>query len=492
MLLLSTKTNKKQTEQSKFNEMNFTQVKLQMLSFFFLLSFVTFAQEHTTNGRIIFGTKLENINPKNGLIKCVSSEYEKHLLKTNPNRATTAEFEEWLAPKVEEIKKRLVSGTIENQVITIPIVVHIIHNGDAINTNENISDAQILSQITVLNQDFRRALNTPGFNSNAIGADIGIEFCLAQRTPNGTATNGINRVNLGVPFWTTGTSVEGTLKAQTIWDPTQYFNIWVAKFTDNYNDDEDNLGGVLGYAQFPSNSGLGGLNSDGGIVSTDGVIIDYRGFGSSTYAAGSYHQGYDKGRTTTHEIGHCFGLRHIWGDNDFCNTNGTDSFKDFCPDTPAANDANYDCLEIYNSCPVAAGNDMTENYMDYSNDACMNTFTLNQKARILAVFQNSPRRASLKTSTACQTPLAVKTFDDNNLLTIYPNPATEVVNIGLGASDVLPTSYSIINTLGQVIAVKNVSSESDLQININSINAGVYFIKIDRENTSKTFKFIKK
>lgn len=292
--------------------MNFKTLKLPLLSFILLVSSLTFAQKHTTEGRTIFGTKLESINPESGLIKCVSSEYEKHLLKNDPNRATIEEFEAWLAPKVEEIKKSMLDSPNEPTIITIPIVVHVIHNGEPLNSGANISDAQILSQITVLNQDFRRALNTPGYNSNAIGADVGIEFCLAQTAPDGSATTGIHRVNLGVPFWVTGTSVESTLKPQTIWNPSQYFNIWVAKFTDNINNDDDNLGGVLGYAQFPSNSGLGGLNTNGGLANTDGVIIDYRGFGSSTHASGSFYQDYDKGRTTTHEIGHCFGLRHIW------------------------------------------------------------------------------------------------------------------------------------------------------------------------------------
>lgn len=468
--------------------MNLRSLKISLLTFMlFFASIVTFAQEHSTAGKTIFGTKLESINPDNGLIRCVSSEYEKHLHKTAEDRASIEEFEAWLAPKVEAVKQRMLNSTDdEPTIITIPVVVHVIHNGRNVGTLENISDAQVMSQITALNQDFRRMLYTPGYNENPIGADIGIEFCLAQTAPDGTATTGINRVNFGVAQFTSESVVENQLKPQTIWDPTQYFNIWVVKFGNT-----GNLGGVLGYAQFPTGSTLLGLGGSPSTANTDGVIIDYRAFGSSSIAPGQYYQTYDKGRTATHEIGHYLGLRHIWGDNGSCTVNTIDSFQDFCPDTPAANAANYDCFQQYNSCSLAPGNDMTENYMDYSNDECMSTFTLDQKARIIAVLQNSPRRSTLTTSTVCSS-LGSENFDLNKGLGIYPNPANNVINIAVGSSDILPTSYTIFNTIGQVVAVKNVSSVSDLQIDINSITTGVYFIKIDRQNASKTFKFIKK
>lgn len=456
---------------------------------FTALSIFSVGQAQNTSGRKVFGKSIQSINPRSGLVRCISSEYEQSLQSNNSERLSSDAFEQWLAPKVVAAKQSMASGRSANTVINIPVVVHVIHNGDALGSGENITDARVLSQITVLNQDFRKMINTNGYNDNPVGADMEVQFVMAQRKPDGTATNGIDRVNLGVASWATETSVETNLKPNTSWDPTQYFNIWVCAFSTAASAD---LNGVLGYAQFPSSSGLGGLDVNGGAANTDGVIIDFRCFGSKAIAnSGTYFADYDQGRTATHEIGHCFGLRHIWGDSTSCVVNATDSNKDYCPDTPAAANENYDCDSTYDSCPSAAGNDMTENYMDYSNDICMNTFTLDQKGRVLAVIQNSPRRFTLPTSPALQAPLLASQFNLFDNLKLYPNPAKDFVIINVSQGQDLPDSYNIYNTLGQQVGQSKVATSNDLTVDTTQLSKGIYFLKINKDAASKTLQFIK-
>ncbi|MBF2707115.1 T9SS type A sorting domain-containing protein [Flavobacterium soyangense] len=342
----------------------------------------TYSQDQKQTNKTLFGKPLKagTINPNNGHIRCASTEYEQYLQGKDPKRMTSAQFEARLAPLIDKYKAMKTTSQ-SGGIITIPVVIHVIYDGEAIGVAPNITDAQVQSQITVLNQDYRKIAGTPGDNSNPVGADTQIQFELAKQDPNGNPTNGIDRVSLNQTSWS-DIDIEATLKPATIWDPSSYMNMWSVKFTDNT---------LLGYAQFPDGSGLGGLNASGGASNTDGVVSNYDVFGSNDYNDGSFllDATYNKGRTMSHEVGHWLGLIHIWGDSP-CG-------DDYCADTPVHHDANYGCPTVVNC--DANGNEMVENYMDYTDDACMNIFTKKQKIRITTIINNAARRSSLKTST---------------------------------------------------------------------------------------------
>ncbi|MGJ5642828.1 M43 family zinc metalloprotease [Formosa sp. S-31] len=348
--------------------------------------------------------------------QCGFINAEIRLQSKHPSRLDDTQFESWLSPKITKLKAERSLGRTDNSIIQIPVVVHVIHDGDSYGKMENITDSQIESQITVLNQDFRKMMDTPGYNDNPVGADIGIEFVLAKQTPDRCPTNGIDRVNMQRATWSEE-DIDDILKPATIWDPEHYLNMWSVVLTRT---------DLLGYAQFPSASGLDGMPVNGGAANSDGVVCRYNSFGSIAFDDGTFNLSapYNLGRTMTHEVGHFLGLRHIWGD-------GGCSLDDYVADTPLSSQSNTGCPAI-DTCneegetePVY---DMVENYMDYTNDACMNIFTQGQKERILAVLANSPRRVSLVTSNKDEAPDPVENDPSIELAEIsIPECGTQVI-----------------------------------------------------------------
>ncbi|MCB9303709.1 MAG: T9SS type A sorting domain-containing protein [Lewinellaceae bacterium] len=301
---------------------------------------------------------------------CGTMQYLEYEQQLDPQRLERLEMIEKHTREFLNNPNRDVTG-----VITIPVVVHVVWN----TSTENLSDAQIQTQIDVLNEDFRRlnadASNTPSVFLG-VAADTEIEFCLATVDPNGNATNGITRTQTSSTSFSTNNNVKfNATGGHDAWPSGQYLNIWVC----------DLSGGLLGYAQFP-----------GGNSATDGVVCDYLYFGTIGTATPPYHLG----RTATHEVGHWLNLRHIWGD-------GGCSVDDLVSDTPLAGSANFTGAPCTfpgpNTCNTGAGDlpDMFQNYMDYSDDACMNILTLGQKARMRALFDTGGARQSILTSTAC-------------------------------------------------------------------------------------------
>lgn len=262
------------------------------------------------------------------------------------------------------------------EVITIPVVVHVIYK----TASQNISDEQIQSQIDVLNEDF--SLSNPDTSKipeafRSLVANSQIQFCLAAYDENGDSTSGIVRTNTTISVFTTGDSMKYTNRGgDDAWSPKHYLNIWTCNLG----------GGVLGYATLPQ--------SNSGNSKTDGVVILYRAFGRQ----GTVVYPYNEGRTCTHEVGHWLGLSHIWGDDA-----GTCSGSDDIDDTPNQADSNFGCpvFPVTDICSPLEPGVMFMNYMDYTDDRCMYMFTKGQ-IDVMTATLNGSRKTILTSPAGCQ------------------------------------------------------------------------------------------
>lgn len=240
--------------------------------------------------------------------------------------------------------------------ITIPVVVHVVYKAAA----DNISVAQINSQIDALNRDYSAAnpdkIKTPPVWAGLI-MDSHIRFALATKDPKGKATTGITRTKTKVASFSTNDDVKRSATGgANAWPSAKYLNLWVCALGD----------GLLGYAQFP-----------GGAAATDGVVILNTAFGTTGTATAPFNLG----RTATHEVGHWLNLNHIWGDTSDCS--GTDHVAD----TPNAQAPNYGAPTFpHISCANGPNGDMFVNYMDYVDDKAMVMFSAGQVARMQATL----------------------------------------------------------------------------------------------------------
>lgn len=316
---------------------------------------------------LMLGVSLVGTMANAQIRRCGSMENLERLMIQDPTLETRMEDIEVQTQAYVNSYDRSMNG-----VVNIPVVVHVLYN----TTSQNISDAQIRSQIDVLNEDFRRLnadkANTPAaFASSA--ADVEINFCLAGKDPNGAATTGIIRKSTTVTSFSDNDGVKyNSSGGDNAWPAGSYLNLWVCNLG----------GGLLGYAQFP-----------GGPAATDGVVILYSSFGRG-YATSAP---YNKGRTATHEVGHWLNLRHIWGD--------ASCGSDLVTDTPTQQTSNYSCPGYpHRTCSNTTSGDEFMNYMDYTDDGCMNMFSLGQKTRMQALFTSTGARVSLISSTACGAP----------------------------------------------------------------------------------------
>ena len=362
----------------------------------------------------------------------------------------------------QNIQSKATNKTAEdNSLFLIPVVVHVIHNGENIGEGMNISDEQIFSQIESLNKDFR-LLNEDSLDENhpfwGYTADCRIEFCLAKQDEYGNPTTGITRVYGGANDWTMD-EIDEYVKPQTIWNPNKYLNIWTLAFG---GDDSD----ILGYATFPSTT----------TDTTDGVVVAFDKFG----VVGNVSYPNDLGRTTTHEIGHYFNLRHIWGD-DVCG-------DDQVGDTEPSEAANYGCQEFpynaYSSCGSGENGEMYMNYMDYSDDACLKMFTFGQKERMRIAIQLD--RIGLLLSDGCNIPISVGYIEPRKEVKVFPTPSNDNVFIEMPNFEETQVFrlYSITGAdLTNLVTLKQVSSHG-LSLQLTNIDSGYYIFEVSTSNQS--------
>lgn len=387
------------------------------------------------------------------------------------NKCATMKILEKRIAKDSSIKLRIEQGEIQTQkkiealkqskslrqIITIPVVVHVLWN-DPI---ENISDAQIQSQINILSEDFR-LLNADSLPISHpfwyYTANTQIEFCLASRDPNGNATTGITRTHTdSISFTGEGNEKFSATGGKDNWDPTKYLNLWVCNL--------DSSGGTLGYAVFPADLATS--------PDLDGVVIRYEAFGDmGTAGMGSFTTN-NLGRTATHEVGHWLNLYHIWGD-DYCG-------DDLVADTRTAYEANFGCPAFpYNPnsiCGTDADGEMFMNYMDYVDDHCMNMFTFGQSDRMYSAL--NIERVGLLTSMGCGTPNNIVENSFEASVSISPNPNNGIFVININTPNSKNINVNVVNVLGETIKTIHTVVGNGEQLDFSELCNGVYYLQIN-------------
>ena len=358
----------------------------------------------------------------------------------------------------------------DGEIYRIPVVFHVVYRND----EQNVPDEKLFEQIDILNRDYGR-LNEDTVNTRQeflpVAASTGIEFYLAQWDPEGNPTNGITRTETSTnSFWLSMTDMKSTADGgKDAWDVNQYLNIWVCNMAIPIL----NTPFILGFATPPNGAPNWPDGSGAEQPQYDGVVLHYEVVGSidnpdQTFASIS------KGRTATHEVGHYLGLRHIWGDGDCTQDDGLS-------DTPEAAEAQQQtCDYTSNTCQDATNDlpDQIENYMDYTDENCMNMFTQQQTAAMRYVVENFRAGLLLSSSTA---------GNEIEKIRIYPNPTNGLLHVKLEKQHD-SNSFSVYSADGRKI-MDVLSNESS--VDVSNLLPGIYFLKVNQSSTIQFSKFIK-
>ncbi|HEV2355258.1 MAG TPA: M43 family zinc metalloprotease [Puia sp.] len=379
---------------------------------------------------------------------CRSSEYRKQQLEASPALLLEVDKAEAFTNSQLSGRRTVVTGGSGGATgITIPVVVHILYHTPA----ENISNAQVQSQIDILNEDYQKrnpdSADIP-FYYRTLAANCGFRFGLALADTNGQATSGIVRRYTDVTAFTINDGIKSDATGgDDGWDRDRYLNIWVGNLS----------GGILGYSSIV-----------GGPKATDGVVVSYMAFGS----IGTARAPFNRGRTTTHEVGHWLNLIHTWGD-DSCG-------DDEVADTPPQQGPDYgDPGGIVISCGNAPYGNLYMDYMDFTDDAGMHLFTFGQRARMRSLFAPGGFRFPLLSST-----VPVKIADSatgNSVLTgthllAFPNPAATQVTVQLPDPQFVGGVLEVYNAFGQKTTERRICSVL-FQMDVSGWKSGVYFLR---------------
>jgi hypothetical protein len=335
----------------------------------------------------------------------------------------------------------------------IPVVVHVLH---AYGAEQNITEAQILSQIRVMNECFGR--RGVGFNTNPLSVKCNVQFCLAQIDPDGNPTTGYEYIESQYATELDPVTEDTLMKRLSTWNPDAYLNVWTVRRIK---------GGLEGYTYLP--------HEVAGTV-WDGVIMDYESFGA-------FPNGTAKtlGYTLAHEAGHYLGLYHPWGIfEDSCGVN-----TDYCDDTPPVPRIFFssapNCLA-----PLACDGTRRQiaNYMDYSDDACQNMFTQCQVARMLnnlITYRGQMVSGANLLLTGCAT--VADTLPALDSIFVYPSPAASTLFVTIDIADVGPARLEITDMTGRVVykVVQGSYGRGTIAIDVREFSKGTYVLHVSTD-----------
>ena len=415
-----------------------------------------------------------------GQRNCPFSEYQQQSIRANPELFNRIQEIESFTRSRLQTRKFPVAGQDQQvvppgrqaaapSVIMIPVVVHIVYNTAA----QNITDAQVLSQIAVLNRDYGKhnadTSAIPGYYS-ALAADCGFQFALAKVDTNGNTSTGIVRKHTNVQSFDVNDNIKFSADGgDDAWDRDRYLNIWVGNLTE----------GTVGYSSIV-----------GGARAVDGVTILYTAFGTMGTATAPFNLG----RTATHEIGHWLNLIHVWGDANCGN--------DEVEDTPPQQQATYgDPSGEVVSCNNAPYGDMYMNYMDFTDDIGMHMFTYGQRARMNTLFVEGGFRYPLLSSSALVGISSANSTADTisgssegiaKGINVYPNPAagTGTVFVTLSGLSAIGSLLIVYNQIGQEVMTTRITS-AYLRLDVSSLSKGVYFIRVNDSNPHDITRLIR-